>query len=261
MKIKNGVTLFSSAIFLPVLALGFLALAAPTGIYHAPLLHSALQLFGLFFSLGFIYLSYRAIKVTGSQRLISLSIGLLWSGFLFLAHAIADEKGALVYSEWFHYLAIFISALFFFLAVNLKEHTIKPSYRRAAYLFAVFSVLVGVILNILVVRIAVNQEIFVFASLSNWTPLGRFLQMVSEILLVAASIRYLHDAFRIKSEISLLFAVGIFLFAFSEITLAQGRVEHDLFFWIAHVWRLVGYFAFFWGLLIAGRDGLTENET
>ncbi|MBI4281066.1 hypothetical protein HY628_02635 [Candidatus Uhrbacteria bacterium] len=253
MKLLSGVTMFGSAIFVPVMVLGFLAIQAPTGIFYSPDIHFLIH--GMIFlsAVLFVYFSLQGFRQTGSLRLLIISAGILLSALLLLVHSLSRfwDGGR---SGWYVWLGIVSAAFFLFLAVGLEERLVEARHRRW-FLFGFFCfITLALFFSFILIERAMSSNILVEATLNRWTPLGRFLQITSNVLLATASIRYLHGAFIIRSEISLLFATGIVLLTMSTLTLGQSYDEFDISFWIAHVWALFGYVVFGLGVYAASRS-------
>lgn len=262
MRLSDAVNLFGAAIFVPVLVLGLLSIVSPYGVAYYPVLHMIIILVIMASGLLFAWYSVQGFRSTGSIRLLLLAIGLAWSAIFFIGH-ILFEFGAEGRAEWYDRIAVFIAAIFIFLAAGFMERWIDRVHRMHIIWLAVLLTVAGIGMSVILIESALGQHIMVQATLERWTPLGRFLQIVSVVLLTTASIRYLHGAFIIRSEISLLFATGVVLLAMSELTFAQVAGSYDIAFWASHLWKALGFLSFLFGVIVASRalhTGATETS-
>jgi hypothetical protein len=240
MKATNGVTIFGSAIFLPIFVLGILNIVAVGGVLVSPTLHTiAMLLIGICGVLASSY-AFRGFREHGSRRLLLVGMGLLVGTILMVGHMFLGEGqlGTLAASraEWHFRLGTLVLALFLFLAAGFHEKQIEASRRKSIGTGMAVLVLVLIAGGWLLMGSAVENNILVAATVGRWTPLGRFMQLASIMFLTVAAIRYLHGAFLIRSEAALAVATGTVLVVMAEFSYATIRQPLDSFFWAAHLW-------------------------
>lgn len=259
MKGTSGITIFASSIFVPVLILGMLHVGAVQGVFASLTVHSIAIVLIVLSGLAAWAVAMRGFLGTGSTRLMLIGTGFLAGTLLLALHgffvAIMNQDSGIggARAEWYLRLGMLIVGVFLFLTIGFAERTVRSSRRKLfsiiLSLFAVALAVVGWWLG----GAATREHIVVAASAGLWTPLGRFIQIASILLLVLAAIRYLHGAFLIRSEPALAFATGIVLLAMSELTYAAVQISYDSFFWMAHLWIIMGFLSFLWGSMAAGQ--------
>lgn len=258
MKITSGITVFASSMFLPVLVLGVLSVGTVQGVYQSSSAHAIAQILVLLAGIAAWAVAMHGFTTTGSVRLLLIGSGFFGGSLLLALHgllttSVNGHAGGFedAQAEWYSRLGMLLIGVFLFLTIGFAERNVKTSHRR------LYAILMSAVVLLLVGggwwlgELAPHANIVVAASAGLWTPLGRFLQIASILLLVLAAIRYLHGAFLVRSEPALAFATGIVMLAMSELTYASAQVSYDSFYWMAHLWLVIGFFSFLWGSVAA----------
>ncbi|KKR04998.1 MAG: hypothetical protein UT32_C0024G0008 [Parcubacteria group bacterium GW2011_GWC2_39_14] len=260
MKVTNGINIFAASIFLPILLLGVFNISGINGIFYSPVSYAVISLVIFLLGVAILYYSIRGFLADGSLRLLLIGIGIfIGAVFIFIHTFFPDARFGFAYEDgdfnthfsWFLSLATLMMSVFLFLTVGLKERSVVIKRRLGILVINTLIVLVVLICSWFVVSTATEMGIVVSATAVRWTPLGRFLQAGTIMLLAVSAIRYLHGAFLIRSEVALAFATGIVLLVMSELTFAGVQVLFDPFFWAAHIWLLMSMLSFLWGSYVS----------
>gem|GEM_PF-4122427 len=253
MQAHSGITVFSTAIFIPILVLGLLQIFGVRGSFVSPAVHLVFLLMVMISGLFFWGFTARGFRITGSFRTLLIALGLTFAGFFYFGYGLFfnEYSSHLGFSdgraEWYLRYAGVILSLTLLIAVGFSERIVKLAARRRILALTTALFVALLILSIFIIESAVGADIHVAATAGRWTPLGRFLQISTIMFFTVAAIRYLYGAFLIRSEIALACATGAVFFVMSELTYALTQEPYDVFFWASRLWLVMGYFAFVWG--------------
>lgn len=258
MRVANGITIFASSMFVPVLILAVLNVTATQGVFISPITHAIGTLIIFLVGLASWYTAGRGFLRTGSMRLLLIGTGLFVGAVLFFIHGFISLVGVSsvggledACGEWANRFGALFLSIFLFITIGFSERTLVISRRKISVALFVVLAIILIAGSSWLGHLAADFGICVSASVGQWTPLGRFLQIASIMLLVVSAVRYLHGAFMIRSETALAFSTGIVFLAMSELTNAGVHVSYDAFFWTAHIWLLAGFLSLLWGTVVA----------
>ncbi|MBI4133384.1 hypothetical protein HY478_02100 [Candidatus Uhrbacteria bacterium] len=258
MRLTTGILTLGFTNVIPIIVLVYLGIISPDGTVPSPLAHSIVEALVAAMGILFAIYAFRSFRATGSLRLLIIALGLLIAGLLAVGHGVFQYT-AVEWQRafWYGRLAQLFIAVTLFLAGGIDERLVEKGNRASVL---VVTVLLSLFLFVAFVFGAeMGLKYNLVTSVMQTDPAARFLQLASVILLATTFVRFLYGAFVIRSEIALLFSVGIFLLVMHDLTFASIMKLYDTHFWIAHVWKMLAYFAFLSGILVARHVSREES--
>lgn len=250
MRLISGVTILGFTTIIPVAVLSILGILAPTNVFASPILHSILEGSLAVFGILFVFYAYHGYKASGSLRLLLIAGGLLFASFFSIGHSLFQYTPIeWQRAFWYGRAAQFFAAFILFLAGTLEERIISNIKRGETLVLTAVFITAGFGFLIWAIEYATRANLI--TAVTQADPTARFLQLASVVLLAASFIRFLHGAFIIRSNTTLMFSIGIFLLVMADLTFAITTSLYDGAFWMSHVWKVLAYLSFLSGILQA----------
>lgn len=252
MELKNAVTGFILAFFLPLLFNYFLL---SSNIYFAAQLGwGAFLLHALSFLLALGIFYYYAVEkywITDSNTIMLSSIGFLLMGIAGMPmglQAIGFLPFDLNAAGQYYLVSMLVASILIVSCVFIKDHVSKKDKERLLAIFVVLFLIYILALTALVLFFSSSLP-QVFGSSGELLPWRSYMAHAVIITLSLTSIYFARVFAESKNEVLFWFSVGLALLIMSEITWAAFQKQFDdVYSWLGRIYRLAGFAALLIGM-------------